>query len=390
MKRLFALLAMAAFSASAAFSQTPYEVECAVNACLKRHNALGVEYAVVKDGRIVAVGSAGAKDTCGTSWSEDHREIFPMASISKSFTAIAIMQLAEQGKISLEDDIQLYTDVPVVNPLFPDTKITVRMFLDHTSTIQGGGINLKSDDLNPKLNKNLDKRYGDYEPGTRYYYSNLCYNVLGGVVERVSGERFDRYVRNHITGPLGLTASFNAADLDSTCFEDIWIYDKKTKTYRVKDRFYFKPVTKSDREYIMGEDGELFYGSYGMKTDITSLARYMLMHMNDGELDGVRILSPEYSRLMKSGHIWGGEGDGLQRHYAFGLFESDNWIPSKTVVGHTGFISGIATAMFFNQEEGWGICTIFNAFGPQSKFEMQTDMFRTLHGLYIGYSRQTN
>lgn len=386
MKRI--LFALAVLLASvAANAQTPYEIECAINACLERQNALGVEYAVVKDGKIVAIGSAGVKDTCGTAWSADHHEIFPMASISKSYTAIAILQLVEQGLISLDDDIQQYVDVPVVNPAYPDTKITVRMFLDHTSTIQGGGINLRSKDLDPKLNKDLTKRYGDYEPGTKYYYSNLCYNVLGGVVERVSGERFDRYVKAHILDPLGLTASFNAADLDSTNFEDIWIYDKKAQAFKAKDRFYFKPVVKSDKEYQMGEDGEEFYGSYGMKTDIKSLARYMMMHMNDGELDGVRILSPEYSRLMKSGHIWGAEGKGKQRHYAFGLFESDNWIPAKTVVGHTGFISGIATAMFFNQEEGWGICTIYNAFNTQDRLAMQTDMFRTLHGLFIGYSR---
>lgn len=354
MKKLTVFLAALALSAAAVFAQTPYEVECAVNACLQRQNCKGVEYAVVKDGKIVAVGSAGVKDTCGTAWSADNSEIFPMASISKSYTAIAILQLVEQGKIDLDDDIQQYLDVPVVNPAFPDTKITVRMFLDHTSTIQGGGINLKSKDLDPKLNKDLTKRYGDYEPGTKYYYSNLCYNVLGGVVERVSGERFDKYVKAHILDPLGLTASFNAADLDSTNFEDIWIYDKNLQEFKKKDRFYFKPMTTPDKDYKLGVDGEAFYGSYGMKTDIKSLARYMMMHMNDGELDGVRILSPEYSKLMKTGHIWGAEGKG-QRHYAFGLFESENWIPAKTVVGHTGFISGIVTAMFFNQEEGWGI-----------------------------------
>lgn len=383
---LFIAAAIAAFTSSSA--QTKYEVECAVNACLQRQNALGVEYAVVKDGKIVAIGSAGVKDTCGTEWSADHSEIFPMASISKSYTATAVLQLVEQGKIALEDEIDKYLDVQVANKLFPDTKITVRMFLDHTSTIQGGGINLKSRNLDPEIDTNFVNRYGEYEPGSQYYYSNLCYNVLGGVVEKVSKERFDKYVKNHILNPLGLTASFNAADLDSTKFTDIWIYDKKLGAFKKKDPFYFEPMTKTDKEYKMGEDGEFFYGSYGMKTDIKSLARYMMMHMNDGELDGVRILSPEYSRLMKTGHIWGGEGKGKKRHYAFGLFESDNWIPGKTVVGHTGFISGIATAMFFNQEEGWGICTIYNAFNTQDRLAMQTDMFRTLHGLYIGYTHK--
>ena len=382
-----ALLLAATVSISA---QTQEEIDGAIKALMNRNRVLGTEFAIVKHNKIVYTAHYGAKDTSGTPFTGT--EIYPLASVSKSFTATAIMTLVEKGLLSLDADISNYLPIKVRNPRYPDTPITVRMFLNHTSSVidAGGSINLRLESIDSKANPKWKVHYADYAPGEKYSYSNLCYNALGIVVERVSGMRFDRYVRKEILEPLGIEASFNVEDLDRESLADVWIYSKKAKSFSKR-----KNITSGidSTGYTTGMDGDLFHGSWAMRTDIVNLARWMMFHINRGQLDGVRIISEESAIEMQTGTEHGIDNkknvlEPVERLYGLGLYETDNWIPGKRACGHSGHITGIRTSMMFNVSEDWGIVTISPIYYNNDGYAFITDLNRTLHGLFIGFDHR--
>ena len=348
--------------------KTPSPLKKEMHAFFKRNGAVGVMCAVVKNNEIVYVGEFGSIDTLGTRFSGRHDEICRLASVSKSYAATAVMCLVDEGKINLDDDVQKYLGFPVRNPKYPDDTITVRMFLNHTSSIRDVTNDLSPATLDPARNDEWYAHYMDYKPGTHFRYSNLCYNLVACIVEAASGERFDKFCNARIFTPLGLTASWNPADLDSSKFVPLWHYDKNFKHFKRMLTSY-KGLKNGGKGYRLVENANQFVACGGMKTDIVSLARFMMMHMGDGELDGVRVISKESSRLMKTGTVVGDETAGVKRNYGLGLsqYEPGSWVPGKPVTGHRGAIKGLGTNMHFNQEEGWGICTICNGFTTSSE-----------------------
>jgi len=123
--------------------------------------------AVVKKGKIIYNNSFGLKDIAtNTPLANEH--IFRIASISKSFSATAIMQLMEAGKLSLDDDFSKLVGFTVRNPKFPETVITLRMVMSHTAAINDSQGYFTLDVINPAKGANYTKCYNDYEPGTNY------------------------------------------------------------------------------------------------------------------------------------------------------------------------------------------------------------------------------
>ena len=143
-------------------------------AIMARHNAVGLAVAVVDRSKILFVDSYGYKDLdAGIPWETD--DLLRIASISKSFTATGVLQLVEQGKMSLDADISDILGYRVRNPKYPDKSVTVRMLLSHTSSMNDSNGYFSMDSLS-------DKSWGNYEPGTGYQYCNLGYNTLGAII----------------------------------------------------------------------------------------------------------------------------------------------------------------------------------------------------------------
>lgn len=137
--------------------------------------------------------------------------VFKIASVTKQFTAVAILKLVEQGKIGLQDSLQKYI------PDFPSKghTITIEHLLTHTSGIRDymqidfRGINMERWDYTPKQLIDSFKHYAlAFEPGTKFSYSNSGYYLLGYIIEKVSGKSYQRYVQDNLLTPLGLTHSF--------------------------------------------------------------------------------------------------------------------------------------------------------------------------------------
>jgi len=318
---------------------------------MERYHAVGAAVAVVKNGKLVYTHAFGLKDL-ENNVPLNNQDIFRIASISKSFSATAIMQMVEAGKISLDDDFGELVGFKIRNPKFPDQKITLKMALSHTSSLNDSQGYLNLDVINPDKNPDWAKCYNNYLPGTKFDYCNLNFNLIGTILEKQSGERFDNYIKKQILKPLGLYAGYCVDSLDSTRFVKLYEYHTDTKTYTPSPAAY-APRRTEIANYVMGYSTPVFSPTGGMKISATDLARYMMMHMNYGKENGIRIISKRSARQMQTA-LSTDEGYGLA------LRTAENLIPGIKLNGHTGSAYGLYSTMFFNPEQKYGFVIITN------------------------------
>jgi len=167
----------------------------------------GLSIAIVRDGQVAYVHGYGVRDReTGRPVTADTR--MEIGSVTKQFTAAAVLQLAEQGKLSLDDRVTAYV------PEYPAGKdITLRQLLWQVSGVpeyvSNDAVQADADTRGvPSAGKILDRvkaKPMDFPPGDRWAYSNSNYFLLGLVVERVSGRPFDQYVRDHVLRPAGMS-----------------------------------------------------------------------------------------------------------------------------------------------------------------------------------------
>lgn len=353
----------------------PDKAETDIKNIMKELEVVGLSVAVVKKGKIIYNNSFGLKDIASNT-PLGNNDIFRIASISKSFSATSIMQLAEAGKLSLDDDFSKLVGFTIRNPKYPEIIITLRMVMSHTSSINDSQGYFNLDVINPSKGSNWQKCYSDYEPGKGYRYCNLNYNMIGTVIEKISGERFDTYVKNHVLNPLQLYGGYCVDSLDAGLFTTLYEYDS-TKRF-IPSPAAYAPRREEIRNYVMGYSTPIFSPTGGMKISANHLAKYMAMHMNKGKYRGVRIISKNSSKQMQT-KVAEKEGYGLA------LTIVDNLIPGKIMTGHTGSAYGLYSAMFFNPKEKFGIVVITNGCNPVHKDGFNIVIRRTVISLYDNF-----
>lgn len=327
------------------------DVEQNFEQVMQKYSAVGASVAVVKQGKIIYTHSFGLKNLEDKIPLTD-TDIFRIASISKSFSATSIMQLVEKGKLHLDDDFGDLVGFKIRNPKFPDEKITLRMALSHTSSLNDSQGYLNLDIINPDKNPNWFKCYNDYKPGTKFDYCNLNFNLIGTIIEKQSGERFDNYVKKHVLNPLGLYAGYCVDSLDSNRFVNLYEYHSDTKSFTLAPTAY-APRREEIKNYVMGYSTPIFSPTGGMKISATDLAKYMIMHMNYGTSNGVKIISKKSAKLMQTA-LTDDEGYGLA------IRSADALIPNVKLKGHTGSAYGLYSTMFFSPKDKFGFVIITN------------------------------
>ncbi|RZJ63166.1 MAG: serine hydrolase, partial [Flavobacterium sp.] len=155
---------------------------------------------------------------------------------------------------------------------------------------------------------------------------------------------------------LGLYGGYCVDSLDSTRFVKLYEYNSKTSEFTNATAAY-APRRTEIKNYVMGYSTPIFSPTGGMKISATDLAKYMMMHMNYGQSDGVRLISKKHSKLMQTA-ITPDEGYGLA------IRSADNFIPNVKLKGHTGSAYGLYSTMFFNPKEKFGFVIITNGINP--------------------------
>ena len=380
MKNLFSFAFFVAAGLVVACGPTPaQQVETAMNQILKDLNAVGLSVAVVKNNQIVYTGAFGAKNVeQGTQIGVN--DLFRIASISKSFTATAIMQLYEQGKFDLDDDVSIALGIPVRNPNYPNIPITYRMLLSHTSSLNDTTGYFSVNVIDPQQTPEYWRAYNQYAPGTAYEYCNLGFNTLGCLVEIHSGERFDQYIHHHIVEPLGLNAGFNVDALDRSQFVSIYEYEGGQF---VESPSAYRSRAAELENYTMGRTTPVFSPTGGMKIAPKDLAKQMLVQMNKGTWNRVQILKPESVTAMQTPYDYPNK----TVDYGFAIVTTTKLIEGETLKGHTGSAYGLYSAMFFEPDKKFGFVMMTNGCQPKRGdngfLTIQSDVINTLYNIFI-------
>ena len=348
-------------------------VDRSLQSLMEKYEAVGLGVVVVKKGEI-AYSAAFGKKNLETGEALDQQSLFRIASISKSFSATAVMQLTEAGKLRLDDDVSELIGFRVRNPAYPEDRITLKMLLSHTSGLNDSQGYFTLDVIDPARNDSVYKCYNSYRPGAGYQYCNLNFNIVGTIIERVSGERFDRYIRHHILEPMGLYGGYCVDSLDKTRFATLYEYDRAAGKMNPSPAAYH-PRSEEIRSYVMGRSAPVFSPTGGMKITAPDLARYMTMHMNMGKYKRRRIISAKSARLMQTPveHTGG---------YGLALLTSGKLIDGLELKGHTGSAYGLYSMMFFDPKRKFGIVAITNGCnvpGTSDFNELLSSVVKTLY-----------
>ena len=253
-----------------------------INSQLQNRDVAGAVVSVVKDGALLLARGYGFADVEQKKRVVAEETLFRTASISKLFTAIAVMQLVEQGKLDLERDVREYLDVEI-HRSFPEP-ITLRRILTHTAgfeeALKGRYGDGKPRPLREYLVAHMPAQI--FRPGTVPAYSNYGLAVAGYIVERVANQPFDQYLAEYVFTPLRMTSSTFVQPLPAA-FEP-----RMSRGYRIGSK-RAEPI-----EIINGVPAG------ALSTTATDMSRFMLALLNGGTLDGATILQPRSLEMMMS------------------------------------------------------------------------------------------
>ncbi|OHE45324.1 MAG: hypothetical protein A2221_07980 [Tenericutes bacterium RIFOXYA2_FULL_36_32] len=300
------------------------------------------------------------------------------------FVAVAIMQLKDKSLLTLDDPVDQYYDYPIRNPYFLDIPISIKMILTHTSSFQDTDmINIPYGETLFELFHPKGKYYTQemvlkiegkpVKPGTRYHYYNTGFQLLAGIIETISGERFDHYIENHILKPLAMKGSFNP----SSAIVKTWLKPTYRKLNHVWEPQIDKDIKFIDTQsYVLGTNGSLFSPQGGLRSNASELSYFMKFLMLGDE----RILSQSSIMDMISLHFpveKNQTNDEFCRNNGIGFniitkdyFNRPIKDMSYTLVGHCGIAYGCLGIFFFDPLSKNGLIFITRGHGkPLSDYQ---------------------
>lgn len=302
-----------------------------------------------------------------------------IASISKLVVALGVMRLVEQGRLDMDRDVSGELGWTLRNPAFPGRPITLRMLLSHTSGLRDGidyaiplGVTVREALADPAA---FDP---EHAPGTWFRYSNLNFPVVASIMERATGQRFDRLMDRLVLAPLGLDACFNWTTCsDAAIDRAVVLYDGDGAVLRDDlggERPACPVLQAADGScdlsgYVPGHNGALFSPQGGLRISARELATVGRLLLNGGMHEGERFLSEaSVATILEPAWRYDGvNGDTEGGFYcAYGLAAQS--LPVRTegcrddlfgngtrVSGHAGDAYGLRSGLWVDRERGIGI-----------------------------------
>ncbi|PAD20842.1 serine hydrolase domain-containing protein [Terribacillus saccharophilus] len=322
---------------------------------LKKYKVPGFAMGLAKDGELCYENEFGHRDMeAELPLSAD--TVFGVGSITKAFTATSILQLQENGKLSVKDHVTKFL------PEFrtPNEEYTKQMTIHHLLTHTSGLPPLltliaaikRSMEKDPKFGEDQQESPLDAireidtykelmdsiantefallgEPGTEFSYSNDAYALLGAIIERVSGMPYEQYVQENILEPAGMhNSGFHYKTMNG--HEDIAVL------YNMREQDGEEIVFRSNNPW----DAPAMRAAGFLKSTVNDMLKFTEIIRNSGEVGNVRILSPESVELMTTPHIKCGHGS----YYGYGLNIIPDFFGYK-LIHHGGDIKGVTAQM---------------------------------------------
>ena len=359
----------------------------------------GASVGIVIDDKLVWTGAFGEGITEET--------LFNIGSIAKPVVATAVMQLVERGLIDLDADINEYLPFNVHHPSYPKVPITTRMLLMHKSclahhtptyaahmdrdaylawdaskrgrSLYGEIVQPKGDPdygtfiagyLNPGGAYYVPEAWLDCRPGMDYRYSTPGYDLLGYLVEQVSGRSFDQYLQEEIFEPLGMTHTARLSEDPP--------YAQATPTERV-----YGVLSKANLEAPIY--GAARVGGGGLYSTVPDMTQFVIAHLNQGQMGDVQLLMPEMMAEMHKPRVYSSADLGMEAYgYGWTLYRQEPWqfwgsfFQFFGAGGHGGGDIGYRTRIYAVEREmgGFGVIVLTNTenFKPDSLWHFSTYM----------------
>jgi CubicO group peptidase (beta-lactamase class C family) len=282
--------------------------------------------------------------------------LYLQASVSKTVTATALMQLYEQGLFDLDDDINEYLPFDLRNPNYPDIPITIKMILSHRSSladdnlywlclsylpgdpdVEGFPYPWLQEYLTPGGSAYSSSIWSMDKPGEKYYYANIGFSIVAYLVELLSNQDFNDYCKEHIFQPLQMnTTGFRLRDLD---------IDNIAVPYEFKNREYFRHP-----HYGI----HVLYPAITLRTSIEEYSHFIIAHMNGGVWNGMRILNESTVELMHTAHFSPND------KYNYGLGWQVTNTPSQKSYGHSGGYVGVLSLVTIIPDDNTAVILFSN------------------------------
>ncbi|GEM_PF-914135 len=333
------VLSATATATSASADAGPTPAEAAVDEFIRAEMAAssipGAAVAITRGNEVLLVrgyghDSRGAPVTGGT--------LFRVASLSKSFTSLAVLQLADAGRLSLDDRVvEHLPELRLADPR--GAGITVRQLLDQTS----GLADQTSSDLDRTQPTSTTEAVASMSsahlvaaPGTRWNYHNPNYHLAARLVEMASGEEFEHYLHHHVFQPAGMDAT--STTIMST--------DPVADLAPGHVVAYGKPIAAEGLTTFEA-------GAGGVVSTAADMADWLIVHANDGRAaDGARLVSESGMTEMHTGRAPAG--------YALG-WDTDGPVDTPTRVQHSGNLLTYSAFQAVLPDSGYGVALLFNS-----------------------------
>lgn len=285
--------------------------------------------------------------------------IMNIGSVAKNFTGVCLMKAVEDKKVSLDEDINTYLPFKVINPYFPNEKITIRDLATHTSGLadrnpfygdtynySGGsveelGVFLKNY-FDPNGKYYSKENFLNNKPGTFYQYSNIPAALAGYIVEIVTKKKLPELGKQIIFKPLKMENtgwSLSEINLEN----HTKLYDKKGDTLKTIPLYTFPT-----------------YPEGGVRTSVSELSKYFIALLNDGEYNGVKILKKESVQEMKRFQF---NATKKPENMNLNKLNSGIFWATKlgaTRIGHNGSDPGVRVFMLSDLKEEIGVILFIN------------------------------
>lgn len=308
-----------------------------------------------------------------------------VASISKLVVALGAMRMVEAGQLDLDRDVSDWLGWRLRSPAFPDVPITLRLLLSHRSGL------IDPAEYRVPLGERVQDVFvqpalwdATHRPGTHFRYANVSFPVIAGVMERASGERFDRLMQRLVFAPLALDACFNWSTCSAAKAARAVVLYRDTGEVALDDlggRWPDCPVIAPRgcdlTGYRLGENGALFSPQGGLRASMRDLAAIGAMLLrNDG-----RFLTPASIAQLER-VAWRFDGDngetagGFYCQYGLAVTmlpttragcADDLFGDGRARIGHAGEAYGLRSGLWIDRAAGNGVAFFATATPPASK-----------------------
>lgn len=325
----------------------------------KDKNISGLFISVVsKDSILFKSGFGYADVNSKTKTTSEH--LFKIGSVSKTFTALAIMKLIEEGKLSLEDKLaDIAPEIPFENKWEATHPVKVKHLLEHKAGFDDMHISVIAVDRTKDMTaldevmKSKGSLKSRWQPGLGHAYSNPGYTILGFIIEKITNQPYQDYIKNEIIAPL---------QMNKTVFRSAISDELPSKEYAVGYMSVNDTITESRESKIIGESAG------ALLSNADDMSRFLQFMLNDKLQDSLNVVSSSSITEMETLHSDLEIENNITTGYALGLYTRTYGTNNLPFIGHSGGINGFASDFIYSKELDLGIAISNN--GEKSNAEI--------------------